>query len=286
MERQLEKKEKEQQVKERLVGETSITTGALASLVTSLSASQLRQIYRETNVVRRCVDHIASSVADLPREYDVKFGLKKNEVIDLIFVRETITGETFRDVLIALTVDLLVLNKGVLVPLKTFGGKLTGFTARDAATFSPVYEKDGRLRGFIQQVGLGKVYKFRPDELVYIQLIPKTYTTSGGSILESLTYEISSLLKNLVKSDPESRKPIGTFIFPESLDEAVVNRFQEDLTSLVSGDKVKIPVVWGAGKGEWIELVKQFDIQMVATFLDRLDWLVRSAFGFVRCSSL
>ncbi|MCD6149064.1 hypothetical protein J7J18_06860 [bacterium] len=281
MERQLEKKEKEQQVKERLVGETSITAGTFASLVTSLSASQLRQIYKETNVVRRCVDHIASSVADLPREYDVKFGLKKSEVIDLIFVRETITGETFRDVLIALTVDLLVLNKGVLVPLKTFGGRLTGFTARDAATFSPVYEKDGRLRGFIQQVGLGKVYKFRPDELVYIQLIPKTYTATGGSILESLTYEVTSLLKNLVKSDPESRKPIGTFIFPESLDEAVVNRFQEDLTSLVSGGKVKIPVVWGAGKGEWIELVKQFDIQMVATFLDRLDWLVRSAFGFV-----
>jgi len=280
VERQLEEK-KEQKVREKAVGEASISTSLALSLTSILSASELRQIYRETSIVRRCVEQIASAVADLPREYDVQLGLKKKEVVDLIFVRETVTGETFRDTLIALTVDILVLNRGVLVPLKTVGGRLTGFTARDAATFHPVYERDGRLRGYIQQVGLGKVYRFQPDDLVYIQLVPKTYASEGIPILESLTYEVASLLKNLVKSDPDSRKPIGAFIFPEELSEDVVNKFQEDLTSLVAGDKVKIPIVWGAGKGEWIELVKQFDIQMVSTFLDRLDWLVRSAFGFV-----
>jgi len=278
--RQLEKKPTKP-VKESAVGETSIFTSVTTGLTGFLSDRSLRSLYRETSSVRRCVDHIAESIANLPREYKVALRGKKDEIVKSLFERETVTGETFRDVLIAVSIDMLVLNKGVLVPLLTLGKQLTGFTARDAATFYPVYEKDGRLRGYVQQTQSGRIYKFLPSEVIFVRLVPRTYSSNGLPILESLTYELTSYLKNLVKSDPESRKPIGTFIFTNNIDEDVINRFQEDLTTLLSGDKVKIPLIWGAGEGKWVELAKQFDIQMISAFLDRLDWLVRSAFGFV-----
>ena len=285
VERQLSKQETPK-IREKAKGELSIPSILPYLLATGrIEASQLRRIYQETSVIHECVDEIARSILLLPRTFKTSLKGKQSEIEDLLFKRKYVTGETFSEVVKASIVDLLILNRGVILPLLTVGGKLSGFTARDASTFHPVYEKSGSLRGYIQKVGISKVYKFTPGELIYMKFSPLTFShNSGYSIIESLTYEIASWLKNLIRSDPYKQKPSGVFVLENELGDDIINRFQEDLTSLIRGDKVRIPVIWGS-KGNWVDLVKQFDVQMISSILEKLDWIVRNAFGFTSPSA-
>ena len=129
---------------DRLKGVTSFDTSIQWSYTTSLQASVLRQIYRDTNTIRRCVDQIATTIAGLPFEVKVSHPFKKG-VISALFEGVGPTGETFKEVLQACVVDMLVVNKGVILPVFTLGSQLKSFTARDAGTFAPVFRRDGAV---------------------------------------------------------------------------------------------------------------------------------------------
>jgi len=263
---------------DRLKGVTSFDTSIQWSYTTSLQASVLRQIYRDTNTIRRCVDQIATTIAGLPFEVKVSHPFKK-EVISAIFEGVGPTGETFKEVLQACVVDMLVINKGVILPVFTLGSQLKSFTARDAGTFAPVFRKDGVLLGYIQEVN-GKKFEFKPDEVIVIAGVKRTYTIGSLSIIESLTYEITNLVYSLQRMHKKGRPPIGVFVVQEDVGKEVIEKLQADLTNLVQEQSTKVPILWGAGRGEWIDIVKQLDVQLITSFLDRMDWLVRSAFGF------
>ena len=82
----------------------------LAFFTTSLDASSLRFLYKESSVVRDCVDSIAATIAGLPYQLIFPDKSKIPEIRKQVFESTAPTGETFYDVLVAAVSDLLAVS--------------------------------------------------------------------------------------------------------------------------------------------------------------------------------
>ena len=271
----------------RVPGAASFGTGELSIFTDRLSADTLRLYYRESSVIRDCVDKIALTIADVPFVIETKVG-DPNKIKERLFGKAP-TGETFRDVLVAAITDLLVLDKCVILPVFTTGGALAGFVSRDAATFYPIRDESGVLKGYLQRMTYPKSYleKFDPSEVIFVKGFPKTYTASGTPIIEGLTYEIAAMVQSMLRLSSKAQGgsdsiPPGVLVFENLLGEEVLDRLQADLTSLAKGESgAKVPIAWGAGKALWVQIARELISQELVSLFDKFDWLVRKAFGYL-----
>jgi hypothetical protein len=171
-----------------------------------LAPHHLRDTYRQSPHIRRAVDRIAATIGSLPWEVIPIPGKGKpnQKMIDQLFRTSNHGSETFRDILVKVATDTLVVTKGVMYVAPSLLGTPLALYSRDGASFKAVYEESGILLGYKQYASQITVFEnvlavketpFTPAEVVFIDHAPKSYLESGEPLIEACTNDIAGALR-------------------------------------------------------------------------------------------
>lgn len=260
-----------------------IGTEQRASPFGDLNYGELRDVYENSASVRKCVDANARKIATLPWVIRTKPGgdIEHAQVVKAFFQDPNDNAESIRNILQKLTVDILVLDSGILEKVFSLSGKnLLEIIARDGATFTAIYDQFGGLMKYIQRV-TGHTIEFDRREIVHFQLYPRTWNFYGTPVIETILDEVTALMHTTAEIGTAFTRdeiPEGLLVI-EKLGNTAWDRIKEGLTSEVGKVKKKLQVLRNVGKTEWLHFKRPFREMQVAELSEKIDKAVRDHFG-------
>lgn len=250
----------------------------------NLTFTQLRDSYEKSLTIRKAVDQIAQRVGQLRYIIIPDEGEQIDEaLVTSLFKSQNLSGETFRELRMRITVDLLVINKGAIFISKNPLGIPKQLYSRDASLLAPIFDEYGVLKSYKMGEStalIGKdVVEFSPSELVYIDAFPKTYNLASEPVIEAAANEIAYLLNLAERSAffaKRERLEPGFLRLGKIADEAYV-RAKESFKAAKSGDAIR--VVDNVDIADWIKMGEAVPQNLFLMF-DKYSTVVAEAFGY------
>jgi len=305
--------EKLKEERDKLDQELSETRGRLRAYVTatksertatrestrrrgfSLTYSDLRECYRQSSIVRACIDTIVRELSNLTWSVVPVKGLSgddlKNARIEAqnvarLFYNPNSNSESFGRLLSKMLRDLLVLDAGVIEKVRSRSGKIVELWARDGASFFPNQDEHGRIKTYIQVVPeesepLLSVIELPTENVIYLSLFPRTESPLGMPIIESIYNEVGCHLYAL--------NLLGRFFEEDEIPPGILNveRMGEDARRRLEQwfeehrgleMRHRLAVVSGSG-AKWIDFKRSNEEMQMVQLLDRFELAVMRAFG-------
>lgn len=262
-------------------GYTTTEDMQIAEPFGELSYSELRDVYLKSSSVRPCVDTIARYISSLPWIVRPKVGGDPFHVAEVkdFLLDPNLNKESLRTILAKLMVDLLVVDAGVLEKVRSRSGKLLEIYVRDGATFTPIYDKHGSLIEYIQSLK-GEDIPFKPDEVIYSQLYPRTWNFYGTPIIETITDEVATLMfsiANISETFQKDEIPAGILAL-DKVGEIAYKRLKEDLISEKGAIKKNLKILRNV-VAKWIEFKKPFREMQLVELNQQIENIVHKNFG-------
>ena len=247
-----------------------------------LSYSELRDTYLQSSSVRPCVDSISRYISSLPWIVRPKVGGDVFHVAEVknFLMDPNSNKESLRTILAKLMVDLLIIDAGVIEKVRSRSGKLLEIYARDGSTFTPIYDKHGSLLEYEQSVSQEDVI-FKPDEIIYSQLYPRTWNFYGTPIIETIVDEVATLMfsiSNISETFQKDEIPPGILTL-DKVGEIAYKRLKEDLTSEKGSIKKNLKILRNIGSAHWIEFKKPFREMQLVELNQQIENIVHKNFG-------
>lgn len=255
----------------------------------TLRPSTLRKMYYYNPIVKIAIDTIINTACAAPykitlAEKDIKQTEEHTEKIKEItgfFKSVNPNKESFGTVLEMLIRDLCILDAGVIEKVKE-NGKLKELWVVDGATVHPVVDMHRRIQGYQQVINQEVVASYKPEEIIYMMMNPRTESLYGLSNLEALHRSVTAFIyaeSYNLKYFENNHVPKGILDLGPNIPEDQLDRFKNFWEAETSGKPHRImvlggPVAAGAdNKGiQWIPLqVSSKDMEL----LEYLRWLER-----------
>ncbi len=256
----------------------------------ALTPEKLRETYRLSGPVKRAVDIVAHQVSQLsitltpaPTEEADK------EKMILLFQKQNAAEEAFRDVVYKTVVDLLVLNYGAMEIARAKAKGNAQVYSKDAATFRPKRDEKGHVEGYVQdpvQAGVGgspasagKAIPFDRDQLIFIDVLPKSHLQVGAPIIESIANEIAFIMNITDKFAHYSQ----TGTLPDGileLGKIGPDAYERSKASFEAKTKSGLRVIDNVDKVDW-HLIDRPVSEEANTLFDLINRSIFRAFGLV-----
>jgi hypothetical protein len=199
-------------------------------------------------------------------------------------------GETFRDILITVITDLLVVDRGIILKVFNLNKDLVELISRDGATFIPIFSRNGVLLKYVQQAFVQGTLHSEPfdvDDLLYFRAFPKSYSPKGMSIIESLVNEIASVIyasEWFAKATSGEELPLGILHLGEIGQEA----YERAKASFEVGPKgtraegtKQLRVIDNVDQVQWIALGQDATKLQLAETVRLIERIILRSFGFL-----
>jgi len=279
---------KEVTTKEEKLDPKGMYTGYIWSLYfpragTTLNAHTLRQVYEKSSLIRYCVEAIVNQITSFDIEIEAATGASEDRAREIV-EGYNVAGETFKDTLSQFLRDLLVLDAGVLVKVFSVDGVLRQLIVRDAATFIPIRDERGILKGYRQHATVGgktSNIDFKPEEVLYLRLFPKTYGTYGTPLIESVVNEVTALLyagKSFADALSDNAAKDGILHLGNISEEAYQRAYQ---SFEAAKTQRAIRVVDNVDKVEWVAIGRSPAELQVTEQVRMVERIVLRVFGFL-----
>lgn len=254
-----------------------------------LAYDDLRDVYLQSSSVRPCVDVIARTVSSLPWLVKAKPGgdIVHAQEVKEFFLDPNGNKESIRNILSKILTDMLILDMGVIEKVLSLNGNLLEIYARDAATFTPIYSEHGILEGYTQRVRDDEI-DFTPDELMLLQIYPRTWNFYGTPIIETCVDEVTTLMRSMAEiGQTFTRDEIPQGILAlDKIGDIAYERLKTDLTSEVGNIKRRMKILRNAKGAEWIDFKRPFREMQLAELNKSIKNIVRENFGLQEDMSL
>jgi hypothetical protein len=250
--------------------------------VGDLSYSQLRDIYLQSATVRDCVDTISRQISTLPWVVRIRPGgdIVHRERLKEFFLDPNENKENIRTLLQKLIVDVLVIDSGVIEKVKSRSGNLLEIFVRDGSTFTPVYDEHGILLRYIQRVR-GNSIDFKTNEIVQVQLFPRSWGFYGTPIIETIVDEAVTLMFSIAEIGNTFTKdeiPKGILVL-DGVSPKTYQKIFADLTSEKGQLKNRLKMLRNVREAKWIDFKKSFREMQLAELNEKIERIVRRNFG-------
>lgn len=176
-----------------------------SSSVRLLTAEQLHLIYQKTPDVRAGFDQIARVVSTWDWQIDVigldpdddgyDQALEAAETVRQFLLAPNANDWTWQEVLVAWVTDLLKFDQGPVELVTNRDGSLDEIVPVRGGDISEELDEHGRLLNFKQVTVGGKEVILDPEDMLMLQMYRTTEGPGGMPVLESLIYEIISILR-------------------------------------------------------------------------------------------
>ncbi len=262
---------------------SEVWMAAEASPFGVLSYAELREVYLQSSSVRPCVDTLARYISSLPWSVLPKRG---SDIVEAIAVMDFLKDpnsnkESLRTLLEKVLIDILVLDAGIIEKVYSRSGRILELYARDGATFTPEYEEHGVLLGYRQNVASEEIVEFTANEIVHLQLFPRTWDFYGTPIIESITSECATLMfsmASIAEAFTQDEIPPG-FLSLKGIGEIAYRKLLADITSEKGVGKKRLRVLRNVD-ATWIDLKRSFTEMQLEELNAKIEAIVRRNFGF------
>lgn len=248
---------------------------------------QQKMLYQRNPWVKKCIDHISNTAANLewhivPKdEYllDFKTDLHMqvaHEWATQVFTRRNTLKQSFRDMIKMLIRDLKVMDAAALEKARDTHGRIVGLKVVDAATIRVDTDAHGQILKYYQELrgsniqglfaqpynvygyrdkkGLSLI-EFDPEELIYLKLNPRSEGPYGSSPIASLVDAIYADLStdiNLFNFLQTGGVNLGFMTIGREIDNDVAERIREKFRqSLTPGNRYDFPIVAHSEEVKW-----------------------------------
>lgn len=262
----------------------------------TLRPGTLRKMYYYNPIVKIAVDTIINTVCSAPykitvAEKDAK-QTKEHDAqikeINTFFKSVNTNRESFRTILEMVVRDLVVLDGGAIEKVRE-NGKLKEIWAVDSASILPVTDVHRRLKGYQQLVNQQVVTTYKPNDLIYMMMNPRTESLFGISPLECLYRSVTAFIyaeSYNLKYFENNHVPKGILDLGPNIPEDQLDRFKNFWEAETSGKPHRImvlggPIAQGAdNRGvQWIPLqINSKDMELLE-YLKWLERLILAVFG-------
>lgn len=248
-----------------------------------LTSRTLRRMYKQTSTVRACVDSVTRQIATQPWQLKPAGSVGARRV-ERFLKRLNVNKETFQQLLFKLLPDLLVLDRCVTEKVYSTSEppKLMELWGRDSSTFIQKVDGHGVITGYEQKVALKKPVPFEAQEIGYLVLHPKTNSTKGTPILESVVQEVATYLfmqSFIGDSFTEDEIPPGALVIGAIGDKAYDRAQAQFEAEKGSAMQRRIKVIDNAESVSWVEFRRPHRELAIPELFGLLNRAVYRAFG-------
>lgn len=254
-----------------------------------LSSEQRRQAWRTCADVRAAVDthvrgistwdwYVEPAVETDDPDYETAMDLAKQVYNFLAAPNEN--SQTWQDLSSLAVRDLLLDDALAIEKVSNARGQLVELVAIPGGTIVPEVTARGNLMGYRQEVPDGG--KFKPQDLVYMNLFPCTGTVGGNPLMDTLVLEIMTLIRSsehLMHALSSDEIPPG-IVMLGGLARDAAKRATEDIRNSKGSDH-KLHVISSENptglEAKWIEFrrtPKDLDLKNVVHEVRRVVWRV------------
>ena len=204
------------------------------------------------------------------------------EINDIIFKPDPwfTTTKSWSQLLKSILMDMLVIDRGAILKLRTKNGKLRGLMPVDGASIRPLLDEYGAIdneRAYVQVINGNPHVFLRKDDVMILKMNPVTDLKYFGYGLSSMETLYTTVLSDIFidKGNLDYYRKGGSipegFISIEpppsrdgmvhQIDQEQLESVQRHLQSIMMGDYTQVPIVSG-GKISWIDFKgKRRDMQ-------------------------
>jgi hypothetical protein len=255
-----------------------------------LSYNELDDIYFQSSIIRAIVDGIGRVVSTLTWEIVSTDEEKKAPNLHIkeakeFFLDPNENDESFGQIIRKLIRDLLVYDAGVVEKIFTKGNELEHIMARQGSTFFVDADKHGVVKGYRQQVqgGMDEPVNFSDEEIMYMSLYPRSSSPYGTPILDSLNYEVASVLnalQHVSKSFNMDEIPPGILVLGKMGQEAYEDAKKQFRANREGGRKdFKITVVKDTEKATWVPFTRPNKEMQLIELIREVNMMIFRTFG-------
>jgi len=234
---------------------TGISTGHTESKAETigsanrLTSKQLRQFYEQSSAIRPAVDGIVRELAYMKwtvktEKDDIEITPDEQARIDEVtglFKHYNDNNKPLSFLLAQVINDALILDRMAIEIVKGQGqgeDKVIEIWERDAATITPIIERSGIWKGYIQKTKVhltsseSKNIFFPPDRMIFASLFPRPDKPFGTPIIETIINEVISLIFSIQHIGVQftaDEIPPGVLWLGEDMARDIWNRVQSSL---------------------------------------------------------
>jgi hypothetical protein len=197
-------------------GAYAVSTGGDAAQVAAnqyyrvLTPEQLHLIYQRVPDVRAAIDQIVRQIATQDYEFVPTIEPDDDAYEELLEIckelmmwmsQPTADQDTWQELATAVVTDLLKYDAGVVERVFSPDGELSELVPLRGADIHPIVDKTGRLSHYVQTptsvvlASKASGQKYTPEQILYLKLFSNTEGPEGLPLLESLVYEVISILR-------------------------------------------------------------------------------------------
>jgi len=256
-----------------------------------LTNQELWAAYRTCGEVRACVDAIVREVSTWdwcveaaldPKDprYERAMGIAADAQTFLKGPNKD--GEPWEVLVSKMVRDLMVYDSMAAEHVLDRKGRLVEIVALRGCDVLQDIDQYQRLLGYRQQNAIGGVVYFDPQQILYMNLFPNTTGPGGLPLIESLIYEVMTLLnqsRHLMLAMDSDEVPPGVLVLA-GIAGAAADRAVESIKNMKGQDhKLRVLTTNNPGgvSADWVELrhtPKDLDMRDVIKEVRRVVWRV------------
>ena len=249
-----------------------------------LSFDTLRELYRRSSHIRPAIDSIVKEVAHLP----IKVVGNGAEAIEEFIDRPNISKETWPTLIQKFLTDLLVLDQAVIEKVRNMNGGIVEIFARDATQFKPVLDHTRSYITYFKQEATdnkGKVIakiSHDVDDIIWTVQFPRTYSTYGTPIIETIVNEVSTLMftsQSIARGFVDDEIPNGVLWLDQIGKKAYERAKAQFQASRGEAGKKQLKVIDNVGQAGWIPFSRPFREMQLAELTVIIADIVNKNFG-------
>jgi hypothetical protein len=249
-----------------------------------LSFDTLRELYRRSSHIRPAIDLIVKEISHLP----IKIEGEGEDLVRDFIERPNISKETWPTLIQKFLTDLLVLDQAVIEKVRSLNGKIVEIYSRDATTFKPVLDHTrSYITYFKQQLtdGKGKIVStvsHDVDDIIWTVQFPRTYSTYGTPIIETIVNEVSTLMftsQSIARGFVDDEIPNGVLWLDQIGKRAYERAKAQFQASRGEAGKKQLKVIDNVGQAGWIPFSRPFREMQLAELTIIIADIVNKNFG-------
>ncbi len=222
---------------------------ALAFTPGNRQAKLLRTVADQSPIVRAAINAKKRHVTQLEYAVSGDNDATKDQLLRVL--RRPYPGGSWRKMLGMVIEDVMVLDAGAIYIWPTRSGGLYGLLPIDANTISPTQNDLGILPeppeiAYEQYIAGALQAQLTTDELVYLQMNPRTWSLSGLSPVEAVLLAVGVMLKritNIGSMFDDGNVPAFFGEVPEGWTGDQIKQWQEYWDAMTAGEQHK--GIWG-----------------------------------------
>ncbi len=249
-----------------------------------LSFDTLRELYRRSSHIRPAIDSIVKEVAHLP----VKVEGPGAEAIEEFIDRPNISKETWPTLIQKFLTDLLVIDQAVIEKVRSLNGNIVEIYARDATQFIPVLDHTRSYITYFKQEARDRRGKLIAkvshdvDDIIWTVQFPRTYSTYGTPIIETIVNEVSTLMfssQSIARGFVDDEIPNGVLWLDQIGKKAYERAKAQFEANRGEAGKKQLKVIDNVGQAGWIPFTRPFREMQLAELTVIIADIVNKNFG-------